>query len=73
MLVYPDPLLLLALLLLLRLLLQSDTKKNFFLHYDFPPYSINQVGRVGGANRRMVGHGALAEKVGWCPGVRAGL
>ena len=37
--------------------------KKFFLHYDFPPYCINQTGRVGGANRRMIGHGALAEKV----------
>jgi polyribonucleotide nucleotidyltransferase len=37
-------------------------KKAFFLHYDFPPYSTNEVGRVGGANRRMIGHGALAER-----------
>jgi polyribonucleotide nucleotidyltransferase len=36
--------------------------KNFFLQYEFPPYSVNEVGRVGGVNRRMVGHGALAEK-----------
>lgn len=40
----------------------SHTLKNFFLHYDFPPYCINETGRVGGINRRMVGHGALAEK-----------
>lgn len=37
-------------------------RKAFFLHYDFPPYSTNEVGRVGGANRRMIGHGALAER-----------
>jgi polyribonucleotide nucleotidyltransferase len=36
--------------------------KNFFLQYEFPPYSVNEVGRIGGVNRRMVGHGALAEK-----------
>ena len=36
--------------------------KNFFLQYEFPPYSVNETGRVGGVNRRMVGHGALAEK-----------
>jgi len=37
-------------------------KKHFFLHYDFPPYCTNEVGKVGAANRRMVGHGALAER-----------
>ena len=37
-------------------------RKNFFLQYEFPPYSVNEVGRVGGVNRRMVGHGMLAEK-----------
>jgi polyribonucleotide nucleotidyltransferase len=41
---------------------QEVRNKNFFLHYDFPPYSTNETGRVGGANRRMVGHGALAER-----------
>ena len=42
---------------------QVFEKKSFFLHYDFPPYSVNETGKIGGANRRMVGHGALAEKV----------
>jgi polyribonucleotide nucleotidyltransferase len=42
---------------------QTSLSKAFFLHYDFPPYCNNQVGRVGAANRRMIGHGALAEKV----------
>lgn len=40
----------------------QDTKKRFMLHYNFPPFSVGETGRVGGANRRMIGHGALAEK-----------
>ena len=40
----------------------QDTKKNFMLHYNFPPFSVGETGRVGGMNRRMIGHGALAEK-----------
>ncbi|XP_034041115.1 polyribonucleotide nucleotidyltransferase 1, mitochondrial [Thalassophryne amazonica] len=36
--------------------------KNFMLHYEFPPYATNETGRVGGLNRRELGHGALAEK-----------
>ena len=32
------------------------------LHYNFPPFSVGETGRVGGMNRRMIGHGALAEK-----------
>jgi polyribonucleotide nucleotidyltransferase len=39
-----------------------DTKKGFMLHYNFPPFSVGETGRVGGMNRRMIGHGALAEK-----------
>jgi len=31
-------------------------------HYNFPPFSTGETGRVGNANRRMIGHGALAEK-----------
>ena len=31
-------------------------------HYNFPPFSVGEVGSVGGFNRRMIGHGALAEK-----------
>jgi polyribonucleotide nucleotidyltransferase len=31
-------------------------------HYNFPPFSVGESGRVGGFNRRMIGHGALAEK-----------
>ena len=40
----------------------QDTKKTFMLHYNFPPFSVGETGRVGGLNRRMTGHGALAEK-----------
>uniref|UniRef100_A0A0D9VID2 polyribonucleotide nucleotidyltransferase n=1 Tax=Leersia perrieri TaxID=77586 RepID=A0A0D9VID2_9ORYZ len=36
--------------------------KRFMLHYSFPPFSINEVGKRGGLNRREVGHGTLAEK-----------
>ena len=36
--------------------------KNFFLHYEFPPYATNETGRSGPAGRRELGHGALAEK-----------
>ncbi|XP_053985161.1 polyribonucleotide nucleotidyltransferase 1, mitochondrial [Hylaeus volcanicus] len=37
-------------------------EKNFFLHYEFPPYATNETGRVTGFARREIGHGALAEK-----------
>jgi len=40
----------------------SDLKKSFMHHYNFPPFSVGETGRVGGFNRRMIGHGALAEK-----------
>ncbi|KAF5479635.1 hypothetical protein F2P56_000442 [Juglans regia] len=36
--------------------------KRFMLHYSFPPFSINEVGKRVGLNRREVGHGTLAEK-----------
>jgi len=39
-----------------------DSKKRFIHHYNFPPYSAGETGRIGGFNRRMIGHGALAEK-----------
>jgi polyribonucleotide nucleotidyltransferase len=41
---------------------ESNTTKRFMHHYNFPPFSVGEVGRVGGQNRRMIGHGALAEK-----------
>lgn len=36
--------------------------KNFFLHYEFPPYATGEIGKVGPIGRREIGHGALAEK-----------
>lgn len=36
--------------------------KRFMHHYNFPPFSTGETGRIGGTNRRMIGHGALAEK-----------
>src|SRR3990167_677719 len=40
----------------------QESKKRFLHHYNFPPFSTGEAGRVGSTNRRMVGHGALAEK-----------
>ncbi|KAG9510909.1 Polyribonucleotide nucleotidyltransferase 1, mitochondrial [Fragariocoptes setiger] len=37
-------------------------EKNFMLHYEFPPYATNDIGRVSSFGRREIGHGALAEK-----------
>lgn len=36
--------------------------KRFFLHYNFPPYSVGEVKRLGGLSRREIGHGYLAER-----------
>ncbi len=36
--------------------------KSFILHYNFPPYSVGEVGRFGFISRREIGHGALAER-----------
>ena len=41
---------------------EQDYKKRFLHHYNFPPFSVGETGRVGGFNRRMIGHGTLAEK-----------
>ncbi len=41
---------------------KHDTKQRFMHHYNFPPYSSGETGRIGGVNRRAVGHGALAQK-----------
>ncbi len=35
-------------------------KENFMLHYNFPPYSVGEVGRMGATGRREIGHGKLA-------------
>ncbi|HSI84948.1 MAG: polyribonucleotide nucleotidyltransferase, partial [Candidatus Methylacidiphilales bacterium] len=40
----------------------GETSKRFMLHYNFPPFSVGECGRVGGMNRREIGHGALAER-----------
>ncbi|XP_003216188.2 polyribonucleotide nucleotidyltransferase 1, mitochondrial [Anolis carolinensis] len=37
-------------------------EKNFMLHYEFPPYATNEIGKISSMNRRELGHGALAEK-----------
>ncbi len=37
-------------------------KKRFLLHYNFPPFSVGEVGRFGGQGRREIGHGMLAER-----------
>ncbi len=41
---------------------ERSQKKRFMHHYNFPPFSGGETGRVGGINRRATGHGALAEK-----------
>ena len=38
-----------------------DGRKRFMLHYNFPPFSVGEVGRIGSPSRRSVGHGYLAE------------
>ena len=38
------------------------SEKEFILHYNFPPYSVGEVGRLGMTSRREIGHGNLAEK-----------
>ncbi|SHJ54532.1 polyribonucleotide nucleotidyltransferase [Palleronia salina] len=40
--------------------LQGTYRSNFLLHYNFPPYSVGEVGRVGPPGRREIGHGKLA-------------
>jgi polyribonucleotide nucleotidyltransferase len=40
--------------------LNGNHRSNFMLHYNFPPYSVGEVGRVSGPGRREIGHGKLA-------------
>ncbi len=40
----------------------GETSKKFMLHYNFPPYSVGECGRLGFTGRREIGHGALAER-----------
>lgn len=42
--------------------MEVQGKKYFMHHYNFPPFSVGETGRVGSPSRRSVGHGALAEK-----------
>jgi len=39
-----------------------ETAKRYFHHYNFPPFSVGEAGRLGGPKRRDIGHGALAER-----------
>lgn len=45
--------------------IEFEAHKKFMHHYNFPPYSAGETGRVGGINRREMGHGFLAEKALW--------
>ena len=40
--------------------LEGEYREHFMLHYNFPPYSVGETGRMGGAGRREIGHGKLA-------------
>lgn len=42
--------------------MEVQGEKRFIHHYNFPPFSSGETGRMGGMNRRMIGHGALAER-----------
>jgi polyribonucleotide nucleotidyltransferase len=41
---------------------EGEQKKNFMLHYNFPPFCVGETGRMSGVGRREIGHGALAER-----------
>ncbi|MGB7137597.1 MAG: polyribonucleotide nucleotidyltransferase, partial [Acidobacteriaceae bacterium] len=41
---------------------EGEQRKKFMLHYNFPPFSVGETGRMTGVGRREVGHGALAER-----------
>ncbi len=40
----------------------GEIKRSFMLHYNFPPYSVGEAGRLGGTSRREIGHGNLARR-----------
>lgn len=42
--------------------MEVQTKKRFMHHYNFPPFSVGETGRMGSPGRREIGHGALAER-----------
>ena len=41
---------------------EGESKDNFLFHYNFPPYSVGEVGRMAGPKRREIGHGRLAKR-----------
>jgi polyribonucleotide nucleotidyltransferase len=41
---------------------EGEIKRRFMLHYNFPPFSVGEVGRMSGVGRREIGHGALASR-----------
>jgi polyribonucleotide nucleotidyltransferase len=41
---------------------EGEQKRSFMLHYNFPPFSVGEVGRMSGVGRREIGHGALASR-----------
>jgi polyribonucleotide nucleotidyltransferase len=42
--------------------MEGESLKSFYLQYFFPPSCVGETGRVGGAGRREIGHGNLAER-----------
>jgi polyribonucleotide nucleotidyltransferase len=42
--------------------IEPEYRKNFYLHYNFPPYSVGECKRITGPGRREIGHGMLAER-----------
>jgi len=42
--------------------LEGERRDNFMLHYNFPPYSVGEAGRMGATGRREIGHGRLARR-----------
>lgn len=42
--------------------LEGEAKENFMLHYNFPPYSVGEIGQMGSPKRREIGHGRLAKR-----------
>jgi len=42
--------------------IEEEYKKGFYLHYNFPPFSVGETRRLGGPGRREIGHGMLAER-----------
>jgi polyribonucleotide nucleotidyltransferase len=42
--------------------IEEEYRKHFYLHYNFPPYSVGETRRISGPGRREIGHGMLAER-----------